>query len=119
MSFMTAIQNFRASRKVSQETTNAAQTVQTKARSTGIPFLGVPFSLAFVFMLMALVSPVSAEINLSVITDTINAFIGLIDPITDLVIAIVPLWFVIMILGFIMGLLGAILMLIKSGMNFH
>lgn len=118
MSFMTKIQNFRADRKVSQETTNAAQTVQTRTRSTGLPVFAVPFALAFVFMLMALVAPVSAEINLSVITETINAFIGLIDPITDLVVAVVPLWFVIMILGFIMGLLGAILALIKNGMKF-
>jgi hypothetical protein len=65
-----------------------------------------------------MVQQVAAEINLSVITETINAFIDLIDPITDLVIAIVPLWFVIMILGFIMGLLAAILGLIKSGMKF-
>lgn len=65
-----------------------------------------------------MVQQVAAEINLSVITETVNAFIGLIQPITDLVIAIVPLWFVIMILGFIMGLLAAILNLIQSGMKF-
>ena len=117
MSFETKIQNFRASRKLEQEKINAGQTVQ-KPRSTGMPFLGVPFALAFVFMLMALVVPVSAEINLTALTDVINAFIGVIDPITSLIIAIVPLWFVILILGFIMGLLGAVLAIIKSGMHF-
>lgn len=117
MSIMTAIQNFRMRRKVSQETTNAGQTVAVR-KSTGLPFAIVPFALAFVFALTALVPRAAADINLSVITETINAFIGLITPITDLIVAIVPLWFVIMILGFIMGLLGAILALIKDGMKF-
>lgn len=117
MSLMTSIQNFRMNWKVSQEKSNAGQTVQ-KTKSTGLPFAVVPFALAFVFALSALAPRASAEINLSVITETINAFIGLISPITDLIVAIVPLWFVIMILGFIMGLLGAILALIKDGMKF-
>lgn len=77
------------------------------------------WAIPFAFALVLAVQPVSAEINLSVITETVNAFIGLIEPITSLVIAIVPLWFVIMILGFIMGLLAAILNLIQSGMRFH
>lgn len=99
-----------------QETTNAAQTVQTKARSTGVPFLPSPLRLPL-FMLMALVDP-ALQRSTCPITETINAFIDLIDPITDLVIAIVPLWFVIMILGFIMGLLAAILGLHQVRMKF-
>ena len=71
------------------------------------------------FTLVAFVAPyASAEINLSALTDVINAFIDVIDPITSLIIAIVPLWFVIMILGFIMGLLAAVLGIIKNGMRF-
>ncbi|MFA4859173.1 MAG: hypothetical protein WC598_00310 [Methanoregula sp.] len=115
---MTAIENFRSNRKVEQEKINAGQTT-APARSGLVKMLGIPFALAFVFMLNA-IEPASAEVdvNLSVITNVINAFVGLISPITNLVIAIVPLWFVIMILGFVMGLLGAILALIKSGMKF-
>lgn len=113
MSFLTAIQNFRANRKMEQEKNNAAAEVQPKARSAGLPFLSVPFALAFVFTLTALAVPASAEINLSVISDVINAFIDIIDPIVNLVVAIVPLWFIMQILGFIMGLLAAILAMIK------
>jgi len=112
MSIMTAIHNFRTNRKIEQEKTNAGQTVQ-KPRSTGLPVLAVPFALAFVFMLMALVAPVHAEINLSVITEMINAFIDIIDPIVNLVVAIIPLWFIMQILGFIMGLLAAVLAMIR------
>lgn len=113
MSIMTAINNFRANRKIEQEKINAGQAVPSRVRSTGLPILAVPFALAFVFMLMALVAPASAEINLTVITDVIDAFVGIIDDILELVIAIVPIWFVMQILGFIMGLLAAILAMIK------
>lgn len=69
----------------------------------------VPFALAFMFMIVA-IQPASAEsINLTVISDVINSFIGLITPITNLVVSIVPLWFIMEILAFIMGLLAAIL----------
>lgn len=115
MSFMTAIQNFRANRKLEEEKTNAAQDTVPKARNTGLPVFVVPFALAFVFALAALAAPVSAEINLSVITEVINAFIEIIDPIVSLVIAIVPLWFIMQILAFIMGLLAAILAMIRFG----
>lgn len=91
--------------------------VKTTTKRSPLQALAV-WATSLVLAGTLMVQQVSAEINLSVITDTINAFIGLIDPITSLIIAIVPLWFVIMILGFIMGLLGAILALIKGGMHF-
>lgn len=114
MSLMTSIQNFRIKRKIEQEKTNAAQTVQP-VRNTGLSFAIVPFALAFVIALTALAVPVSAEINLSVITEVVNAFIDIIDDLLNLVIAIVPIWFIMQILAFIMGLLGAILAMIKFG----
>jgi hypothetical protein len=81
-----------------------------------MPVMGIPFALAFVFMLMAVCQPAAAtSINLSVISDVIDAFTGIISPITDLLIAIVPLWFIMQILAFIMGLLAAILGMIKFG----
>jgi len=91
--------------------------VKSTAKRSPVQMLAV-WAVSLVLAGSLMVQQAAAEINLSVITETINAFIGLIDPITSLVIAIVPLWFVIMILGFIMGLLGAILALIKSGMKF-
>jgi hypothetical protein len=116
MSFMTEIQNFRMTRKIETEKNNAVQTDQPKARSTGLKVFVVPFALAFVFALTALVAPAAAvSINLTAITDVINAFIGIIEPIINLVIAIIPLWFIMQILGFIMGLLAAILAMIKFG----
>lgn len=66
-------------------------------------------------MIMVAAPAWAIDINLSVITDVINAFIDLITPITNLLIAIVPLWFIVQILGFIMGLLAAILAMIKFG----
>ncbi len=57
----------------------------------------------------------AVDINLTVISDVINAFIGILEPITNLIIAIVPLWFVLQILAFIMGLMGAVLAMIKFG----
>jgi len=66
--------------------------------------------------LISMVPPAAAvDVNLSVITDVINAFIGLLEPITNLIIAIVPLWFILAILGFIMGLLATVLGMIKIG----
>lgn len=66
--------------------------------------------------LIAMVPPAAAvTVNLSVITDVINAFIGLLEPITNLIIAIVPLWFILSILSFIMGLLATVLAMIKIG----
>lgn len=118
MSLLTSIQNFRANRKIAAEKNNAAQTAAPKARNTGLPFLAVPFALAFVFMLMVLVAPpASAEINLSGITEVIDAFIGIVDDILDLVMAILPIWFVMQILSFIMGLLAAILAMIHFKSN--
>lgn len=112
MSIMAQIQNFRANRKIEQEKSNAGQTFQ-KVKSTGLPFAIVPFALAFMFMLTVLVVPVSAEINLSGITEVIDAFVGIIDDILELVLAIIPIWFVMQILAFIFGLLTAILAMIK------
>jgi hypothetical protein len=119
MSVMTAIQNFRTSRTVSQEKANVEQATQPRARSTGRPFVGVCFALAFVFALAVLASPVAAAdtFNLSIITDVIESFIELLTPITDLVIAIVPLWFILEMIGFIMGLLATILAMIKFRHN--
>lgn len=93
------------------------KTEQMKNKRSPLKALAM-WAVPFAFALVLAVQPVAAEINLSVITETVNAFIGLIEPITDLVVAIVPLWFVIMILGFIMGLLSAILGLIQNGMKF-
>lgn len=93
------------------------KTEQMKNKRSPLQALAV-WAISLVLAGTLMVQQVAAEINLSVITETVNAFIGLIQPITDLVIAIVPLWFVIMILGFIMGLLAAILNLIQSGMKF-
>ena len=115
MSLMTSIQKFRTNRKIEQEKTNTSQDAPANAKNTGRLFIAPAFALAFVFALAALTVPVSAEINLSVITEVINAFIVVIDPIVNLVIAIVPLWFIMQILGFIMGLLAAILAMIKFG----
>lgn len=115
MSVLTAIQNFRTQRKVSQEKHNAGQTAQPKTKSPGLPFLAIPFALAFMFMLIAIAPAEAATINLTPITDLVNSFITLIEPITNLVIAIVPLWFVMQILGFIMGLLAAVLAMINFG----
>jgi hypothetical protein len=118
---MTAIQNFRANRKIAQ-LKNEAEQGETKPRAMNLRTFGIPFALGFAFLLISLAgigAPAQAvDINLSVITETINAFIELITPITNLVIAIVPLWFVIAILGFVMGLLSAILVMIKNGMKF-
>jgi len=117
---MTAINNFRCKRKVEQLKNDAGQTVGN-ARPANLRMFGIPVALGFAFLLMSLAgigAPAQAvDINLSVITQTINAFIDLIEPITSLVIAIVPLWFVIAILGFVMGLLAAVLAMIKKGMN--
>lgn len=93
------------------------KTEQMKNKRSPIQALAV-WATSLVLAGTLMVHKVAAEINLSVITETVNAFIGLIDPITNLIVAIVPLWFVIMILGFIMGLLGAILSLIQNGMKF-
>lgn len=112
MQFMTSIQNFRANRKIEQEKSNAGQTIQ-KVKSTGLPFAIVPFALAFVFMLTVLVVPASAEINLSGISEVIDAFVLIIDDILNLVLAIIPIWFVMQILAFIFGLLTAILGMIN------
>ena len=112
MSLLTSIQNFRTARKEKQEINNASQPAQTKARSWA-PVLGVPFALAFMFMLVAIQPAAAVDINLTAITDIINAFISIITPLTNLVIAIVPLWFVMQILAFIMGLIAAILAMIK------
>lgn len=114
MSILTSIQNFRTARKEKQEINNASQPAQTKTRSWA-PVLGVPFALAFMFMLLAIQPASAVTINLTVITDVINAFTGIIEPITGLLISIVPLWFIMQILAFIMGLLAAILGMIKFG----
>lgn len=112
MSVMATIQNFRANRKIEQEKSNAGQTVQ-KVKNTGLPFAIVPFALAFMFMLTVLVAPASAEINLSGISEVIDAFVLIIDDILNLVLAIIPIWFVMQILAFIFGLLTAILGMIN------
>ena len=114
MSIMTKIQNFRAARKEQQEINNASESAAPKTRSW-TPVLGVPFALAFMFMLVAIQPAAAVSINLTVISDVINSFIDLITPITNLVVAIVPLWFIMQILAFIMGLLAAILGMIKFG----
>lgn len=77
------------------------------------------FAMVFVFgfALLAVAAPPAqaATINLTVISDVIDSFVGLIEPITTLVISIIPLWFIMQILAFIMGLLAAILAMIKFG----
>ena len=57
MSFMTAINNFRTTRKIEKEKNNAGQAAPPRASSTGLHIFVVPFALAFVFMLMALAAP--------------------------------------------------------------
>lgn len=71
----------------------------------------IPFTVSLLFLLCVAAAPAVSAVtfNLSVIEEVITAFIGLISPITDLVIAIVPLWFIMEILGFIMGLLAVVL----------
>jgi hypothetical protein len=121
MSLKTFMQDAREKRRVAQLKNEAGQTVGN-ARSANLRMFGIPVALGFAFLLLSLAGiaqPVQAvDINLTAITDTINAFIEVIDPITNLVIAIVPLWFVISIVGFIMGLLAAILIMVKKGMHF-
>jgi hypothetical protein len=98
--------------------------VEQKKKSNDVPVQKVvarrtmPYQALAIFGIVAVASvliaaPVAAEINLSVITEVINAFIDIIDPIVNLVVAIVPLWFIMQILGFIMGLLAAILAMIR------
>ena len=88
---------------------DAKQETSKRSPLAALATLAVPF----VFALCLAVQPAAAEINLSVITEVINAFIDIIDPIVNLVVAIVPLWFIMQILGFIMGLLAAILAMIR------
>lgn len=118
MSILTSIQNFRATRKVSQLKNEAGQTSEQKPR-TWTPVMNAAFVLAFVGLLVSLAGfgapAAAAEINLTVISDVINAFTGIIEPITNLLISVVPLWFIMQILAFIMGLLAAILGMIKFG----
>lgn len=116
MSIMATIQNFRTNRRIEQEKSNAGQTIQ-RVKNTGLPFAIVPFALAFVFMLTVLVVPASAEINLSGISEVIDAFVLVIDDIMELVLAIIPIWFVMQILAFIFGLLTAILAMINFKHN--
>jgi hypothetical protein len=118
MSFKTWISSIRANRKESQEITNAGQTIGPKKPCGLQSLLAVPFALAFVGLLAAIQPAAADELNLTVLTNLINSFIGLITPITNLIIAIVPMWFVIIIVGFIMGLLAAILGMITKGMKF-
>lgn len=114
MSFKTSMQNWLTSRKIEQEKKNAAPAPATRAPLRGL--FVIPVALAFVFLLVAVAPPAAAvDINLSIISDVINSFIDLIEPITNLIIAIVPLWFIMQILGFIMGLLAAVLAMIKFG----
>ena len=91
------------------------ETVTHKKKIGFAARLAMPAMALAVFAAVAvLVQPAAAvDINLSVITDVINAFIGIIEPLISLVIAIVPLWFILEILGFIMGVLAAILAMIK------
>jgi len=73
-------------------------------------------ALSVFLAMIAMVPPAAAvDFNLTVITEVINAFIGLLTPITNLIIAIVPLWFILEILAFIMALLAAVLAMIKFG----
>jgi hypothetical protein len=89
------------------------ETVKKPGKRSVMGALAMTLCFAAVFGL-AMVQPAAAvTINLSVITDVINAFIGILEPITNLIIAIVPLWFVLQILAFIMGLLTAVLAMIK------
>ncbi|MDD5189309.1 MAG: hypothetical protein PHF57_13975 [Methanoregula sp.] len=76
--------------------------------------LAATLGISAVFGILA-APAMAADINLTVISDVINAFIGILTPITNLIIAIVPLWFVLQILAFIMGLMGAVLAMIKFG----
>jgi hypothetical protein len=101
-----------ANSPVSAKPAEAPNVPQKKTRSWF-----TPITAAFMFLLMLVGVPAVSAVsfNLTVIEDVINAFIGLISPITNLIIAIVPLWFIIEILGFIMGLLVAILAMIKLG----
>jgi hypothetical protein len=76
--------------------------------------LAATLGISAVFGILA-APAMAVDINLTVISDVINAFIGILEPITNLIIAIVPLWFVLQILAFIMGLMGAVLAMIKFG----
>lgn len=113
MSVTASIQNFRMNRKVAQEKNNAVQTVTPRVRSTGLPFSIVPFALAFVFALAALVNPVSAAINFTPIVELLEAVVSLIPTMMDLVIAIAPLIVVIAVVGFIVKFLDRILQLLN------
>jgi hypothetical protein len=62
---------------------------------------------------MGLVGMVSAEINLSGISEMIVAFTGIIPDLMDLILAVLPMVFVLAFYSFILGLLAAILGLIK------
>jgi hypothetical protein len=74
--------------------------------------LAVTLGISAAFIIFA-APAMAAEMNLTVISDVIGAFIGILEPITNLIIAIVPLWFILQILGFIMGLMAAVLGMIK------
>ncbi len=74
--------------------------------------LAVTLGISAVFGILA-APAMAVEMNLTVISDVINAFIGILSPITNLIIAIVPLWFILQILAFIMGLMAAVLGMIK------
>ena len=92
------------------------QTVENKTATKRSPLVALAtFGIPLAFAVVLIAQPVAAEINLSVITDVVNAFIDIIDDLLNLVIAIVPIWFIMQILAFIMGLLGAILAMIKFG----
>jgi len=112
MALSTAIQNFRANRKIVQEKNNAAQTVQAP-RSFSVRMLGIPFALGFAFLLMSLAgiaAPVQADMNFSWVveifeslfiaaTNAMPSFEGFID-------AGFPLLIKIGIYGAILGIIG-------------
>lgn len=113
MSLKTALGNLRTSLKVQKEINNAQMTA-TVQKAKSLPVLGLPFALAFVFMLSALAVPVSAEIDLNAtISPLITGITALIPSIVELVVSIVPAIIVLAVVGFIVGFLDKILSMLK------
>lgn len=115
MSIATSIQNLRTDLAIRQAKVNAQlQAYSDTMRS--VPSFNMAFAVGFMFMLVSLVgvgAPVSAEVNLSGISDVITGFTGIIPDLMDLIIAVIPMVFTLAVYSFIIGLLAAILGLIK------
>lgn len=78
----------------------------------------IPYRIALVSLAtLGLAAGVSAEVNLSAISEVIQAIVDVVPDLIDLVVGIVPIIVVISLVGFIVALLDKIISMMGKGLG--